>query len=398
MTCSSVPVCVFAALLALCPTPIQAQQWTEMKSAHFVVTSNAGQSATRTLAWQLEQIRSAISTLFTWARVDLDRPVAVFAVKDERSMRALAPGYWETKGGVRPASVWVTAADQHYFAIRTDVEVEDRNNINPHITAYRAYVSLILRQSSDRALPLWFANGFAGVLSNTIVRDTHILFGPPIPWYLEHLREGVRMRLPDLLKVTRASREYTNAGLRDRLDAQAWALVHFLMFSDKGVRRAKLDQFIRLVASGIDVDVAIREALGPLAQLETDFFNYINRSIFSYLRVEADASVTRESFPTRTLSAAESAAASALFHVAMDRPLEARAAIDGARKAAATPDGYLAEALLLDREGKREEARAAFERAVDAGTPSSYAHYRLALLRWAPSPDATRSPASRSSC
>ena len=385
-TSRAVSVCAFAALL-LHSSPIQAQQWTEMKSAHFVVTSNAGQSSTRTLAWQLEQIRSAISALFAWARADLDRPVAIYAVKDERSMRALAPQYWEAKGGIRPVSVWVSAPDQHYFGIRADVQMEDRDTINPHITAYYAYVSLVLQQSSDQPLPLWFSTGFAGVLSNTIVRDSHILFGPPIPWHLEHLREGIRMRLPALMKVTPLSPEYMNADLRHRFDAQSWALVHFLIFSDKGIRRPRLDQFIQLVSSGTDVDVAIREALGPLEQLEGDFYNYINRSLFTYLRVNADASVKRESFPTRALSPSESAAALALFHVAMNRPADARAAIEEARKAGPAPDSHVAEALLLEREGKRDEARAAFERAVAGGTTSSYAYYRLASLRWTPRPD-----------
>ena len=41
--------------LALLPTRSQAEQWVEIRSAHFVVTSNAGQSTTRTLVWQLEQ-------------------------------------------------------------------------------------------------------------------------------------------------------------------------------------------------------------------------------------------------------------------------------------------------------------------------------------------------------
>ncbi|MGB2713613.1 MAG: energy transducer TonB [Vicinamibacterales bacterium] len=358
-----------------------------MKSAHFVVTSNASQSSTRTLAWQLEQIHSAISAMFAWARADLDRPVAVYTVRDERSMKALTPAYWEAKGGVRPASVWVSGPDQHYFGIRADVQVEDRDNINPHITAYHSYVSLILQQSSDRELPLWFSSGFAGVLSNTIVRDSYILFGPPIPWHLERLREGPRMRLPALMQVTRFSPEYTNAESRYRFDAQSWALVHFLIFSDKGTRRPGLDQFIRLLSSGTDLDLAIREAFGPLPELEAAFFNYINRSLFTYLRVNVDASVKRESFPARALSASESAAALALFHVALNRPVEGRAAIDEARKTAAAPDSFLAEAILLDREGKREEARAAFERAVDAGTTSSYAHYRLASLRWAPRPE-----------
>ncbi|HMF61397.1 MAG TPA: hypothetical protein VK595_13545, partial [Vicinamibacterales bacterium] len=85
---------------------------------------------------------------------------------------------------------------------------------------------------------------------------------------------------------------------------------------------------------------------------------------------------------------AESASTRALLHVAMQRPVEARTAIAEARKAdSAAPDCHVAEGLLLDQEGKRDEAAAAFARAVSAGSRSSYAHYRLAGLRWAPGAD-----------
>jgi tetratricopeptide (TPR) repeat protein len=385
----SLTIAALGVALALHAKPSEAEQWVEMRSAHFVVTSNAGQSTTRTLVWQLEQVHSAIASLFAWARVDLDRPVAVFAVKNEDSMKALAPRYWEQKGSVRPASVWVTGPDQHYLAIRADVQAEEgRGEINPHINAYFSYISLILQQSIDNDAPLWITRGLAGVLSNTIVRNTYILVGPPIPWHLQHL-QGSRLTLPALMKVTRSSPEYTSGDKLSRFDAQSWALVHFLIFGDKGVRRPKLDQFTKLVSSGVDIDVAMREAFGQISDLEGDFVTYIGRDLFSFLRVEVDASVKRESFPSRPRTASESAGALALFHVAMNRPVEARAAIKLARQATpAVPDSFLAEGLLLDREGgKNDEARAAYERAVENGSSSGYAHYRLATLRWRPQPD-----------
>lgn len=195
--------------------------------------------------------------------------------------------------------------------------------------------------------------------------------------------------MPALMKVTESSPEYTSGDKPGRFDAQSWALMHFLIFGDKGVRRPKLSQFMKLVSTGVDVDVAMREAFGKISDLEADFVTYIGRNIFSFLQVEVDATVKRESFPNRPLSASESAARLALFHVAMNRPVEARAAIKQARQApAALPDTFLAEALLFDREGKTDEAHVAYEGAVENGSPSGVvAHYRLATLRWRPQPD-----------
>jgi hypothetical protein len=51
-----------------------ADEWIEVKSAHFTVVSNASERSTRTLVWQLEQVRSATAALWSWAKADLNQP------------------------------------------------------------------------------------------------------------------------------------------------------------------------------------------------------------------------------------------------------------------------------------------------------------------------------------
>jgi tetratricopeptide (TPR) repeat protein len=374
--------------ILLASTPARAaDQWIEVKSAHFVLTSTASEGATKKLAWQLEQIRSAIGVLWPWAQLDPIKPLAVFVVKDENGMRALAPEYWERKRGVRPATVWVGGADRNYLAIRADTEARDELNINPYVTSYFSYVSLIFQQSVARPMPLWFSRGLAGVVSNTIVRDAKILLGPPIPWHLDRLRQGPRLPLAALLKVDRNSPEYRDAEGLNTFDAQAWAFVHFLMFADEGARWPKFDQFARLVVAGTHPDAAFREVLGKPEDLASPFLAYVNRSLFSFRQINVDVTVKREGFTVTRLDAADAASRRALLHAAMGRPVEARAAIAEARKAGPAPESDVAEALLLDAEDKEEPARAAYARAVEAGSTSAYAHYRLASLLWRGDPD-----------
>jgi hypothetical protein len=81
----------FVCLLLIIPSSQGASteaEWRRLDTTHFAVLSNASERQTRTLAWQLEQVRSAIALVCPWARVDLSKPVLVLAVKDERSMRA----------------------------------------------------------------------------------------------------------------------------------------------------------------------------------------------------------------------------------------------------------------------------------------------------------------------
>jgi hypothetical protein len=153
-------------LLLATPVRSAAQEWVEIKSPSFTVVSNAGEGRARDIAWQFEQIRGAILAGWPWARAQLDRPVIVIAVRDESSMKSLAPEYWEGDT-VRPSSIFVTAADRHYIALRSDVRTEDSTNVNPYQASFWSYSTLALDAAFDRPLPLWFTNGLAGVLSNS---------------------------------------------------------------------------------------------------------------------------------------------------------------------------------------------------------------------------------------
>lgn len=96
--------------------------------------------------------------------------------------------------------------------------------------------------------------------------------------------------------------------------------------------------------------------------------------------VKADLNVKPAAFEVHPLSPA-AAALRAAFHVAMDRPREARALIEEARRT--EPSSVLAseaEALLLDRQEKEDEAEAAYALAADGASENFYVYYRVASL------------------
>lgn len=365
------------------PVPCRAaDQWVEVKSAHFTVVSNAGTGAARNLAWQMEQIRSAVGTIWPWVHLDLPRPLVVLGAKDEQSMRALVPQYWQEKGSMHPASVWVDSGERYFLAVRTDIRGEDNRNVNPYSTSYFSYVSMVLRQSVPKPLPFWLERGLAGVLSNTVVSDQRVLVGPPLPDYVRDLREGPRSRMADLVTMTAKSPAFRGDEGARQFDAQAWELVHFLWFGDQGAHSTALQRFINMVLAGADSGTAFREAIGPPEALEGPLSAYASRNVFSFEQLQVDAAVKREAFPERPLPVPESASLRALMHAAMNRPVEARAAIEEARKAGPAPESYVAEALLLERDDKAAEAQAAYQHAVDSGSTSAYAYRRLAGLMW----------------
>ena len=55
------------------------------------------------------------------ARLDRSRPISILATKDEASLRALLPEFWERKGAVHPVGIFVRGEDRNYIALRNDV-------------------------------------------------------------------------------------------------------------------------------------------------------------------------------------------------------------------------------------------------------------------------------------
>jgi tetratricopeptide (TPR) repeat protein len=218
-------------------------------------------------------------------------------------------------------------------------------------------------------------------MSNTIVRDTHLEMGRPIPWHLQRLRDRIRIPLPDLLAMTNSSPAYVQEDQRADLDAEAWALVHYLMFGDEGTHRNQFDRFAQLVTEGKTASAATELVFGDLTALDRGFRTYAGHQVFLFARYDVDVAIKQEGFASRALTPAETAIAQAAVHTAMHRPVEARRLVDEARKSDARLAGsFEIDGRLLDGEGKYNEAREAYGHAIELGSKDFYSHYRWASL------------------
>ena len=368
------------AAMTVASVPAGAQTWREVKTDHFVMVSDASEGRARRIVWQFEQMRRALRDGFPWMQVDVDRPVMVLAVRDERSMRMLAPQFWEQRGA-RPASVFVQGADRHYILLRTDLEVEDQL-MNPFNNAYRAYSSLVLAQDATRSLPLWLSNGLAVMLSNTIVRDREIVFGRPMPWVSEVAREGPRLPLVELLAADSSSPGFRGGIARERFDAQSWALVEYLLYGREDNARERFDRLVTLLAGGMSSADAVVDVYGSLAGLDDAYTLFVQQNVYTHNTTPTSPDIVERALTARVMSVPEHAAVRAAFHVAMGRPDEARAvAATAAKGDAASPVGDDIDGMLRDYEQDRDGAIAAFSKAVAGGSTSYWTHYRLAGLR-----------------
>jgi len=376
--CTRVAVSVLTAgLLAGSAAPARAATWVEARSPHFVVYSDAGEKQARRVAWQYEQARETLIRLWPWASSELGGPVTVYAARDESSMRALVPKFFERGSGF--TSVFYSADNGHYITLRLDIDPRGQPGVNPFITSYWSYVGLVLRASFAQELPEWMFRGMAEVFSNTIVFDDRIHVGQIIPWHLRTLRSRGRPTLEQLLAADRSSPMFSNSDRQYMFDATAWAFVHFLIFGNEGKNLPVFNQFAESVRRGAEANSLVLEHYGGANALRNALAQYIDRSLFTYQRWQIAVDVDRERFVAKALTPADAAIALARLYAATGLPAEARKQLAVASGAPASAE---IEGFLLEREGKTEEAKRAYARASEAGAATYYGEYRLAALSW----------------
>ncbi len=355
--------------------------WLEVRSPHFTVATNASEKQARRVANQFEQIRAAFQKTLVNIRVDPGEPIFILAAKNENTLKALLPEYWEVKGHMHPAGLFVPGQEKHYVALRLDAEGE-----NPYHILYHEYVHLLVRLNF-RNFPVWLNEGYAEFFGNTRIGDKELIMGEASRAHIQQLRESKLLPLEILLKVDHRSPYYNEATKSSIFYAQSWAMVHYLMLDDKMRKEQPLVAFGRLLANDVDEVEAARRAFGDLKQFEKTVESYVRQSSFHYYLLKSPAETPEKDFLTRSLAPAESVALRGDFHLHTRRPAEARALLEEALRL--DPNLALAHesmGFLHFQMGAREEAAKWLARAVKLDSRSYLAHYYHAMLMLQGSP------------
>jgi tetratricopeptide (TPR) repeat protein len=367
-----------AGWLAVAATAAAQRPWVEATGPNVTVVTDAGAGRARDLAWQFEQVREAMARVFPWVRLRMSRPLMVLAARNEATMRLLTPGDFEGRSRIY-SSVSVGGADRYFIALRSDFTTEDREGVNPYESAYWSFAATAFGETSH-ALPTWLQRGMASVVSNTLVRKDEIQLGRILEQHVATLRSRPRMSLNEVVSlVDDGDSRLRNGDFLAAHSAHAWALVHFLVWANEGAFQEGLDRYIKGVLRGADPVKSLASTLGDVSRLEAAFNVYINRDIFPFTKFLTSAKLRREAFPVRDVAPVEMALLRAAHHVAHGRPADAKASLAEAQQLQPGVGDEVA-ALIADREGRNDDARAALGRAVDQPFATWWAPYRLATL------------------
>ena len=365
------PFVVLSVLLCLLAAPSPCKDdWIEVQSPHFTVISNAGDKEARKIADQFEQFREVFHTTFPNWRVDLGKPCIIFAVRNEDSLRALLPAYWEEKDRAHPAGIYIVGEDRHYVALRTNVPTD-----NPYQVVYHEYTHAILNLNF-RGLPVWLNEGLAEFYANSIIEDKDVEIGRIAPYHLQTLQTERLIPIDALFTATQSSRYYNEANHASMFYAESWAITHYLMMDPEARKRELLKHFLDDLNATGDPVASAQKTFGNLKDFASAMDAYARQRTFYFRKIQTTIHSDPKSFASHELSPAELEAQRALFYVHTRRPKEAIAAVDEALKDdPKLPLAYEAQGFLAYSQAQFETAETAFNRAIELGSTSFFPYY-----------------------
>ena len=248
--------------------------WIQLRSAHFTFFSTASERATRRIAMDLEQLRSALSQLNPGLELASPVPTWIYVFKDTASFRPYQPLY---QGRPRDVDGYFFPHPYgNYVAINADPR-NDATNV-----VYHEYLHNVLGHNYP-GLPLWLNEGLAEYYSTFAVAGNEAKIGMPVLAHVAWLLDNAMLPLRDLVSMSHDSPAY-NEGLRQGVFyAQCWVLAHYLL--NKPERQEKTAQYLRDLFDGAPGDQAFVRAFGDLAVLERDLRAYARWGVFDIRRI-----------------------------------------------------------------------------------------------------------------
>lgn len=263
-----------ASMASAAPLPRQDDAWIQLRSAHFTFFSSTSERATRQIAMDLEQLRSALSQLNPGLELASPVPTWIYIFKDTSSFRPYQPLY---QGRPRDVDGYFFPHPYgNYVAINADPRTKATNVV------YHEYLHHVLGHNYP-GLPLWLNEGLAEYYSTFKVVGNEARIGQPVLAHVAWLLDNAMLPLRDLVSMTHDSPAY-NEGIRQGVFyAQSWVLAHYLL--NKPERQEKTARYLRDLFDGVPGNQAFERAFGDLGSLERDLRAYARWGVFDARRI-----------------------------------------------------------------------------------------------------------------
>jgi tetratricopeptide (TPR) repeat protein len=265
-------------LLVLVPAPGMQRpeetpaRWVEVRSAHFVVASNASEGEARGVAEDFERIRSLFHTTFPELRVDAAQPIVILAARDEATMRMIAPEEWGGEGHIRPSGLFHSDGEKDYVVLRLDAQ-----GTTAYHTVYHEYTHALLHLNFSR-IPLWLSEGVAEFFGNSMLGPQEARTGTVDKSHLYILSKNEWLPMETLLDVKEGSPYYNETNPASIFYAESWAVAHYLLLDPEARREQLLKKFLLNWNVSADRVGAGRQAFGDLGRFGETVKRYVRQA------------------------------------------------------------------------------------------------------------------------
>lgn len=310
-------------------------QWTEVKSPHFLVITDAGEKRGRDVALRFEQMRQVFGTLMLRGEVKTSRPVQILAFKNTKELKQMAPLY---KGKpIEVAGLYQKGQSEDYIALDLSTDGDYRWQ-----TVFHEYAHLLLN-SNTFAWPPWFDEGFAELFSTIDLSGKTALIGRSPESAAQMVVSNRLIPVAQLFAVQHDSPMYNESGdHRNMFYAESWLIVHYL--EDKKLVKPVMLSFAE--THGRPDEQVFRKNVGmTFVQFDHALDDYVRGNRLVGWNTPLPTSIDANSFDGRPLTANDALVAVAEMH-ANEHDYQQEAITELQRALAADPDNIKAQSDL----------------------------------------------------
>ncbi|MEX0342445.1 MAG: DUF1570 domain-containing protein [Erythrobacter sp.] len=347
-------------LATLLAVPARAD-WHVAESDHFVVYAKDNWKDVKEFGEALERYHAALDLLNNRKSVkpSPSNRVTIFVVGNESKVRKLAgenaryvAGFYVPRAGASRAFV-------------PSIRMGGRDTDFTVTVLLHEYAHHYLISNSSFAMPRWVGEGAAEFFASAkFEKDGGLAIGRPAYHRAAELNYARDVSVQELIDPTlyesKKGRRY------DAFYGRAWALYHFLYFSEE--RRGQLGAYLTAITSGTDQIEAATNAFGDLDELQKDLDRYLDQRRMKVWNLTADMLPTN---PVTVRRLSEGEAEIMPLRIRSQRGVNREEALDllpDVREVAAQyPDDAAVLAALAEAEfdaGNNEEAIAAADAAL----------------------------------
>jgi len=274
-------LCSFAAILAAPRLYAADSAWTEIRSPHFDVITDAGEKRGHEVALRLEQMQAVFAGFLLKQELARPIPLTVIAIRGDKDYSAIAP---RQPAGILPPPAFLLRGEDRTFLV-LNLALPD-----PWLSATHELAHFFL-EGNYPTTTSWFDEGLAEYFSSIQLDSKTINIGgdpellperqndlfqrneeksqPPKP-LTDFLTAPIWISMADLLTMQRNGPEGTH---RTQFYAQSWITIHYLLAQKKMPETGTF--FDLLQNQKLPVEQAIQQAYGiPGKQLEQAVKDY----------------------------------------------------------------------------------------------------------------------------